>query len=93
MNKNNLGMESCLIDLTKQPMHIQANPNLSNPLSRSSCILILAAKLLPITKVICCYKRDFFGTSEGKRRNEFAEWYVEWRAEWHNYAKYDLRGK
>ena len=30
---------------------------------------------------------------EGKRRNEFAEWYVEWRAEWHNYAKYDLGGK
>ena len=27
----------------------------------------------------------------GKRRKEFAEWYVEWRAEWHNYAKYDLR--
>ena len=32
-------------------------------------------------------------TGEGKRRKEFAEWYVEWRAEWHNYAKYDLRGK
>ena len=30
---------------------------------------------------------------EGKRRKEFAEWYVAWRAEWHNYAKYDLRGK
>ena len=30
---------------------------------------------------------------EGKRRKEFAEWYVEWRAEWYNYAKYDLRGK
>ena len=30
---------------------------------------------------------------EGKRRNEFAEWHVAWRAEWHNYAKYDLRGK
>ena len=30
---------------------------------------------------------------EGERRKEFAEWYVEWRAEWHNYAKYDLRGK
>ena len=30
---------------------------------------------------------------EGKRRKEFAEWYVEWRAEWHNYAKYDLRGE
>ena len=28
---------------------------------------------------------------EGKRRNEFAEWNVEWRAEWHNYAKYELR--
>ena len=28
---------------------------------------------------------------EGKRRKEFAEWYVAWRAEWHNYAKYDLR--
>ena len=27
---------------------------------------------------------------EGKRRKEFEEWYVEWRAEWHNYAKYDL---
>ena len=24
---------------------------------------------------------------EGKRRNEFAEWNVERRAEWHNYAK------
>ena len=32
-------------------------------------------------------------TGEGKRRKEFAEWYVEWRAERHNYAKYDLRGK
>ena len=32
-------------------------------------------------------------TGEGKRRKEFAEWYVEWRAEWHNYAKYDLRGE
>ena len=30
---------------------------------------------------------------EGKRRKEFAEWYVEWRAEWHNYVKYDLRGE
>ena len=30
---------------------------------------------------------------EGKRRKVFAEWYVEWRAEWHNYAKYDLRGE
>ena len=28
-------------------------------------------------------------TGEGKRRKEFAEW----RAEWHNYAKYDLRGE
>ena len=26
-------------------------------------------------------------SGEGKRRKEFAEW----RAEWHNYAKYDLR--
>ena len=34
-----------------------------------------------------------FRFGEGKRRKEFAEWYVEWRAEWHNYAKYDLRGK
>ena len=33
----------------------------------------------------------FFG--KGKRRKDFAEWYVEWRAEWHNYAKYDLRGE
>ena len=33
----------------------------------------------------------FFG--EGKRRKEFVEGYVEWRAEWHNYAKYDLRGE
>ena len=32
-------------------------------------------------------------SGEGKRRNEFAEWHVAWRAEWHNYAKYDLRGK
>ena len=34
-----------------------------------------------------------FTFGEGKRRKEFAEWYVEWRAEWHNYAKYDLRGE
>ena len=34
---------------------------------------------------------NYFG--EGKRRKELVEWYVEWRAEWHNYAKYDLRGK
>ena len=34
-----------------------------------------------------------FFHGEGKRRKEFAEWYVEWPAEWHNYAKYDLRGK
>ena len=32
-----------------------------------------------------------FSFGEGKRRKEFAEWYVAWRAEWHNYAKYDLR--
>ena len=32
-------------------------------------------------------------TGEGKRRKEFAEWYVAWRAEWHNYAKYNLRGE
>ena len=32
-----------------------------------------------------------FETGEGKRRNEFAEWNVKWRAEWHNYAKYELR--
>ena len=30
---------------------------------------------------------------EGKGLKEFAEWYVEWRAEWHHYAKYDLRGE
>ena len=36
---------------------------------------------------------NLFVFGEGKRRKEFAEWYVEWRAEWHNYAKYDLRGK
>ena len=34
-----------------------------------------------------------FRNGEGKRRKEFAEWYVEWRAEWHNYATYDLRGE
>ena len=33
------------------------------------------------------------GPGEGKRRKELAEWYVKWRAEWHNYAKYDLRGE
>ena len=30
-------------------------------------------------------------TGEGKKRKEFAEWNVERRAEWHNYAKYELR--
>ena len=30
---------------------------------------------------------------EGKWGKEFAEWYVAWRAECHNYAKYDLRGE
>ena len=29
---------------------------------------------------------------EGKRRKEFAEWHVAWRAEWHNYAKYEICG-
>ena len=32
-------------------------------------------------------------SGEGKRLKEFAEWHVAWRAEWHNYAKYDLRGE
>ena len=29
----------------------------------------------------------FLRLGEGKRPNEFAEWNVERRAEWHNYAK------
>ena len=29
---------------------------------------------------------------EGKRRKDFAEWHVAWRAEWHNYAKYEIYG-
>ena len=29
---------------------------------------------------------------EGKRRKEFAEWHVAWRAEWHNYEKYEICG-
>ena len=33
------------------------------------------------------YIMAVFKTGEGKRRNEFAEWNVERRAEWHNYAK------
>ena len=32
-----------------------------------------------------CKKAGRYG--EGKRGNEFAEWNVERRAEWHNYAK------
>ena len=28
---------------------------------------------------------------EGKRRNEFAEWYVAWLAESHNYAEFNIR--
>lgn len=44
-------------------MHIEANPHLSNPLSSSSSFLIIAAKPLLITEVICCYKRDVFGTA------------------------------
>ena len=46
---------------------------------------------LPIKTIITA--NSIILSGEGKRRNEFAEWYVEWRAEWHNYAKYDLRGK
>ena len=51
----------------------------------------------------CCFECSFFKAAtaqintpvygECKRRNEFAEWHVAWREEWHNYAKYDLRGK
>ena len=52
-----------LTDLTKQPMYLQANPHLSNPSSSSSSISFIAAKPLPITEVICCYKRDVFGTA------------------------------
>ena len=39
----------------------------------------------------CMVRLILFG--EGKMRKEFAEWHVAWRAEWHNYAKYDLRGE
>ena len=56
-------MERCHIDLTKQLMHIEANPYLSSPLSSSSFFLIRAAKPLLITEVICCYNRDVFGTA------------------------------
>ena len=51
---------------------------------------------IPFRKLIPPFtltEADKSGHGEGKRRKEFAEWYVEWRAEWHNYAKYDLRGE
>ena len=34
-----------------------------------------------------CSFRNRNADGEGKRRKEFAEWNVERRAEWHNYAK------
>ena len=43
---------------------------------------------ISLTPIQCIQK-----IGEGKRRKEFAEWNVEWRAEWHNYAKNDLRGE
>ena len=33
------------------------------------------------------HKTSLLKNGEGKKRNEFAEWNVERRAEWHNYAK------
>ena len=34
-----------------------------------------------------CARFSIPHSGEGKRRKEFAEWNVERRAEWHNYAK------
>ena len=48
---------------------------------------------IPFRKLIPSFTLTGSENGEGKRRKEFAEWYVEWRAEWYNYAKYDLRGK
>ena len=31
-----------------------------------------------------------FPNGEGKRQNEFAEWHVDWLAEWHNYAEWNI---
>ena len=55
------------------------------------CIAYLNIVIPNVFKHITIFSIDALG--KGKRRNEFAEWYVEWRAEWHNYAKYDIRGE
>ena len=36
-------------------------------------------------------KKNLGISGGGKRRNEFAEWYVAWPAELHNYADCDVR--
>jgi len=52
-----------------------------------------------ITRLICIQSRlcsngarspEATNISEGKRRNEFAEWYVAWLAEWHNYVECNI---
>ena len=48
---------------------------------------------IPFRRLIPPFALTAQSVGEGKRRNEFAEWYVAWRAEWHNYAKYNLRGE
>ena len=62
------------------------------------CLQLLARFLnLPSflsNKTLSEFNRKWaFMIGEGKRRKEFVEWYVAWRAEWHNYAKYDLHGE
>ena len=47
--------------------------------------------LIHVIKVERGFQLTLLTIGEGKRRNEFAEWNVERRAEWHNYAKYELR--